>query len=65
MFNPTSPSDETRDGLSDPTGPDGIGLFCRAEAPRPDTGALLAELAMPSRAIRTFVPSQAGIGSDG
>ena len=60
MFNPTFPSDETRDGLSD-----GIGLFCRTETPRPDTVALLAELGMPSHAIRTFVPFQAGIGSDG
>ena len=42
-----------------------MGTFYRAEAQRPDTGALLAELGMPSHAIRTYVPSQAGIGSDG
>ena len=29
--------------------------FCHAEAPRPDTGALLAEIGMPSHAIRTYV----------
>ena len=40
-------------------------LFYRAEAQRPDTGALLAEVGMPAHAIRTYVPSQAGIGSDG
>ena len=66
MFDRTFPSDETRDDLSDPTGsPNGIGTFCRTETQRPDTVALLAELGMPSHAIRTFVPSQAGIGSDG
>ena len=42
-----------------------MGTFYRAETLRPDTGALLAELGMPSHAIRTYVPSQAGIGSDG
>ena len=31
----------------------------------PDAGALLAEVGMPSHAIRTYVPSQPGIGSDG
>ena len=39
--------------------------FRHTETPRPDTGALLAELGMPSHAIRTYVPSLAGIGSDG
>lgn len=65
MFDRTFPSDETRDAPADPGGPDGLSPFCRAETPRPDTGALLAEIGMPSHAIRTYVPSQAGIGSDG
>ena len=65
MFDRTFPSDETHNDLSDPGSPNGMGTFYRAEAQRPDTGALLAELGMPSHAIRTFVPSQAGIGSDG
>ena len=39
-----------------------LSLFYPAETPRPDTGALLVEVGMPSHAIRTFVPSQAGIG---
>ena len=65
MFYRTFPSDETRNDLSDPGSPNGMGPFYRAEAQRPDTGVLLAELGMPSHAIRTYVPSQAGIGSDG
>ena len=65
MFDRTFPSHETCNDLSDPGDPNGMGTFYRAEAPRPDTGALLAELGMPSHAIRTFIPSQAGIGSDG
>ena len=65
MFDRTFPSDETRNDLSDPGSPNGMGTFYRTETPRPDTVALLAELGMPSHAIRTFVPSQAGIGSDG
>ena len=64
MFDRTFPSDETRNDLSDPGSPNGMGTFYRAEAPRPDTVALLAELGMPAHAIRTYVPSQAGIGSD-
>ena len=65
MFDRTFPSDETRDAPSDPGGLNGFGPFCHTETPRPDTGALLAELGMPAHAIRTYVPSQAGIGSDG
>ena len=65
MFERTFSSDESHAALSDPAGPDGIGLFCRAETPRPDTGALLAEVGMPAHAIRTFIPSQIGIGPDG
>ena len=54
-----------RDAPAGPGGPDGFGPFRHAETPRPDTDALLAEIGMPSHSIRTFVPSQAGIGSDG
>ena len=62
MFDHTFPASEPHDAPSDPGGPDGMGQFYRAETPRPDTGALLAELGMPAHAIRTYVPSQAGIG---
>ena len=65
MFDRTFPSDETRNDLSHLGDPDGFSLSYLAETPRPDTGALLAEVGMPSHAIRTFVPSQAVIGSDG
>ena len=65
MYDRTFPSDEPRNDLSEPGGPNGFGRFCRAETPRPDTEALLAEIGMPVHAIRTFIPSQAGIGSDG
>ena len=65
MFDRTFPTSEPHDAPSDPGGPDGMGTFYRAETPRPDTSALLAELGMPAHAIRTYVPSQAGIGSDG
>ena len=65
MFDRTFPSDESHHAPSDAGGPDGFGLIYPAEAQRPDTGALLAEIGMPSHAIRTYVPSQAGIGSDG
>ena len=44
MFDRTFPSDETHNDLSDPGSPNGMGTFYRAKAPRPDTGALLAEL---------------------
>ena len=65
MFDRTFPASEPHDAPSDPGSPNGMGTFYRAEALRPNTGALLAELGMPSHAIRTYVPSQAGIGSDG
>ena len=65
MFDRTFLSDETRNDLSHLRDPDDFGLFYPAEAQRPDTGALLAEVGMPAHAIRTYVPSQAGIGSDG
>ena len=65
MFDRTFPSNETRNDRSDPGSPNGMGTFYRAETLRPDTGALLAELGMPSHAIRSYVASQAGIGSDG
>ena len=45
MFDRTFPSDETRNDLSDPVSPNGMGTFYRAEAPRPDTVA-------PSRGTR-------------
>ena len=50
MFDHTLQSDETRDDLSDPGGPDGFGPFCHTETPRPDTGALLAVI--PSSGLR-------------
>ena len=50
MFDRTFPSDETRNDLSDPGSPNGMGTFYRAEAPRPDTGALLAVI--PSSGLR-------------
>ena len=49
MFDRTFPSDETHDAPSDPGAPNGIGLFCRTETTRPDTGALLAVI--PSSAL--------------
>ena len=62
MLDLTCPTSEPHD---DPPAPDGIGAFCHSEKPRPDTGALLAELGMPSHAIRSFIATQAGVGSDG
>ena len=64
MFDRTFPTSKPHDAASDPGGPDGMGTFYRTETTRPDTVALLAELGMPAHAIRTYVPSQAGIGSD-
>ena len=65
MFDRTFPSNETRDAPTGPGDPDSFSLFCNTETSRPDTVALLGELGMPSHAIRTYVSSQAGIGSDG
>ena len=59
MSNCTIPTIEPRDATSDPEGPDGMGTFYRAETSQPDTAALLAEVGMPSHAIRGFIGSRA------
>ena len=65
MSNRNFPTGEPRDAPSDPASPDGMGPFHRAETSRPDTTALLAEIGMPSHAIRGFIASRATTGSDG
>ena len=65
MSNRTFPTIEPRDAPSDTENPNGMGTFYRAETSRPDTTALLAEIGMPSHAIRGFIASRATTGSDG
>ena len=62
MFDHTFPTSEPHDDLP---ASDGIGAFCYSGKPRPDTSALLAGLGMPAHAIRSFIATQAGVGSDG
>ena len=59
------PTSEPHDAPSDPGCPNGMSTFSRAETSRPDTSALLAEIGMPSHAIRGFIASRATTGSDG
>ena len=65
MSNRNFPTGEPHGAPSDTENPDGMGTFYRAETSRPDTTALLAEIGMPSHAIRGFIGSRAGTGSDG
>ena len=65
MSNRTFPTGEPHGAPPDTENPDGMGPFHRAETSRPDTAALLAEIGMPSHAIRGFIASRATTGSDG
>ena len=57
-FSPSKPHDDL-------PASDGINTFYHSEKPRPDTGALLAEIGMPAHEIRTFIATQATTGADG
>ena len=62
MFDHTFSTSEPHDDLP---ASDGMGAVCHSEKPRPDTGALLAEIGMPGHEIRSFIATQATIGADG
>ena len=62
MTNYTFSTSEPHDDLP---ASDGINTFYHSEKSRPDTGALLAEIGMPAHEIRSFIATQAGVGSDG